>query len=287
MKMKLPVLNFLLILILFLLLGWEGQSWLQPKFSSTFKGDAIVPAPRELETSALSRQVYSNAMMADVTRLNIFREQRKKYYRPIPPKPKPKPKRRPLVKVKPAPPIVAVAPPPPSSPHKLTPPPPQLVLTGIMIMANQKVAIFEGTYSEIRGGQLVQNLKPRRRGYKVGDTLGGYRIKTVDKSHATLSAIAGNNLTLTISKTPPTQKIQKAGNDLIQKGKPVAKNIRERSSASRTRKSQPIPIRKKPLSKSSPSVSSPSVATPDGSVPSPDPSKPNRLQRLRQRSMGF
>jgi hypothetical protein len=152
-----------------------------------------------------------------------------------------------------------------------------------MILNDQKVAIFEGTYSEIRGGQLVQNLKPRRKGYKIGETLGGYRIESVDKSHATLSAIAGNSLTLTISKTPPTQKIQKAGSSLIQKGKPVANNTPRKSSTKRTPRSQPIPIQKK----SRPSASSPSVATPGTKTPSPDKSNPNRLQRLRQRSMGF
>jgi hypothetical protein len=160
MKRKLPVLNFLLILILFLLLGWGGQSWLQPKFPLSVKGDDIVPTLRELETTALSRQVYSNAMVGDVTRLNLFRKQRKKYIRPKPPKPKP----RPIIKVKPTPPppppIVAVAPPPP--PPKPTAPPPQLFLTGVMLLDNQKVAIFKGTYSEIRGGELIKNLKPRR-----------------------------------------------------------------------------------------------------------------------------
>ena len=242
MKKKLPVLNFLLILILFLLLGWGGLSWLQPKFSSIVKGDDIVSAPKELEIPGLSRQVYSNAMVRDVTRLNLFRKQRKKYNRPKPPKPKP----RPIVKVKPAPPRVAVAPPPP----KPTAPPPQLVLTGVMLLDNQKVAIFNGTYSEIRGGELVENLKPRRRGYKIGETLGGYKIKTIDKSHATLAAISGNNLTLTISKTPPTQKIQKSGSHLVQKSKPVAKNIQKKSPTRRTGRSRPTPIQKRPLSRS-------------------------------------
>ena len=280
MKRKSRVLNGILVLIFFLLLGWGGSSWLYPKFPSTVQGDEIVPAPRELKIPALSRQIYSSAMVGDVTRLNLFRKQRKKYYRPKPPKPKP----RPIVKVKPAPPIVAVAPPPP----KPTAPPPQLILTGVMLLDNQKVAIFEGTYSEIRGGQLVQNLKPRRRGYKIGETLGGYKIKTIDKSHATLSAIAGNNLTLTISKTPPTQKIKKAGNNLTQKSKPVANNITRKASTSRTRRSQPIPIQKRPLNRTSPRRNSPpTVSTPGAKAPVPAPSHPSRPPMSRQRSMGF
>ena len=277
MRRKLPVINFLLTLILFLLLGWGGYSWFQPNLSSIVKADEVGPANRELEVSTLARQVYSNTVVEDVAHLNLFRKQRKQYYRP-------KPKPRPIVKVTPAPPVVAAAPP---SPPKLTAPPPQLVLTGVMILYGLKVAIFEGTYSEIRGGQLVQNLKPRRRGYKIGETLGGYRIGTIDKSHATLSSITGNNLTLTISKTPPTQKIQKTGNNLIQKDKPVANYIREKSSASRNRRSQPIPVQKRPLNRTSPSASSPTVAIPDTKVPSPVPSGPDHLQRLRQRPMGF
>ena len=280
MKRKLPILNFLLILILFLLLGWGVQTWLQPKFPSTVEGNAIAPAPRKLETTALSRHIYSNAMVGDVIRLNLFRKQRAKYYRPKPPKPKFRPK----VKVKPAPPAVAVAPPPPPKP---TAPPPQLVLTGVLLLDDQKVAIFNGTFSEIRGGKLVQNLKPRRRGYRIGETLGGYKIKAIDKSHVTLSALSGNNLTLTISKTPPVQKIQKAGNKLVQKNKPVASNIPRRSTTSRTRRSKPVPTQKRPLNRSSPSESSPHVDDPDAPEHSSDPSNPSRLQRLRQRSMGF
>ena len=156
-----------------------------------------------------------------------------------------------------------------------------------MILYDQKVAIFEGTYSEIRGGQLVRNLKPRRRGYKIGETLGGYRIRTIDRSHATLTAIAGNNLTLTISKTPPSQKIQKTGRNLTQNNPSLSKNTRGTSATSRTRSSRPIPVQKRPLKRTSPSASSPLVATPGTKAPSPGPSGPDRLQRSKQRSMGF
>jgi hypothetical protein len=273
MRKKLPVINFLLILVLFMLLGWGTYSWYHPKFPTIVKDDGIVLTPRELQVTTLSRQVYPNAMAGDVSRLNLFRKQRKKYYRPKPPKPKP----RPIVKVKPTPPKVAVAPPPPPKP---TAPPPSLILTGVMLLSDQKVAIFEGTYSEIRGGRLVQNLKPHRRGYKIGETLGGYRIENIYKTRATLSAISGGNLTLIISKTPPTQKIHKTGNRLIQKSKPVANNIPRKSSARRTRRSQRIPIREKPLNKTSPPVDSP----PAVSTPAPDPSNPSRTPKPRQKS---
>jgi len=280
MKRRLTALNFLLILILFLLLGWGGYSWLQPRFPLTVKGDDIVPAPRELKIPTLSRQVYSNATVGDVTRLNLFRKQRKKYFRPKPPKPKPK--------IKSALPKVAVAPPPPPPPPKPTAPPPQLVLTGVMLFNDQKVAIFEGTYSEIRGGRLVQNLKPRRRGYKIGETLGDYKIKAIDKSHATLSAIAGNNLTLTISKTPAAQKIQKTGNNLVQRSKPNSNNIPGTSPTRRTRRPQPNPIQKNLLNKIPPSLNLP-FAIPTPGAKTSDPGRPNskRLPRLRQKSIGF
>ena len=243
MRRQLPIINFFLVLILFLLLGWGGYSWLKPKSTSIIKGNEIASAPKKLEASGLTRRAYSNAVVEDVSRLNLFRKQRRKYYRPKPPKPK----------IKPAPPrIVAVAPspPPPPPPPKPIAPPPQLILTGVMLLDNQKVAIFEGTYSEIRGGRLVQNLKPRRRGYRVGETLGGYKIKSIDKSHATLSALSGNNVTLIISKTPPAQKVRKTGGTLNQKSR---------------------------LSKTS-SFGSPSAS---------NPSTPESLQKLRQRSSGF
>lgn len=278
MKRKLPVLNFALGLILLLLLGWGVQSWLQPKYPLTVKGDEIIPAPRELIIPTLSRQPYSNTLVDDVTRLNLFRKQRKKYNRPKPPKPKPR--------VKPAPPRVAVAPPPPPppAPPKPTVPPPQLVLTGVMLLGDQKVVIFEGTYSEIRGGRLVQNLKPRRRGYKIGETLGDYRIETIDKSHATLSATTGNNLTLTISKTAPTEKIQKAGNTLVQKGKPVSNRFPRTPPTRRTRRSQPIPSQTNSAGK--PSLNfAPLVPAPGTETSAPSPLNLDHLKQLREKSM--
>lgn len=221
MRRKTHLINFLLTLVLLMLLGWGAYSWYYPKFPSAV-GDNIVQTPRELQVPTLARKVYPNSMVGDVTRLNLFRKQRKKYHRPKPPKPKP----RPIVKVKPAPPKVVVAPPPP--PPKPTAPPPQLVLTGVMLLNDQKVAMFKGTYSEIRDGQLVQNLKPRRKGYRIGEIIGGYRIKSIDKSHVTLSAVSGNNLSLTISKMPPHQKIQKSRNKLIQKSQLVSNKTAKR-----------------------------------------------------------
>jgi hypothetical protein len=159
-----------------------------------------------------------------------------------------------------------------------------------MLFNDHKVAIFEGTYSEIRGGKLVQNLKPRRRGYKIGETLGDYKINTINKSHATLSAITGNNLTLTISKTPPTQKIQKAGKNLIQKSKPVSNGFPRTTRTRRSRRPQPIPIQKnfnKRIPPPAPGTSPPAVSTPGAKVPIPNSLNQKRLPRLRQKSMRF
>jgi len=153
-----------------------------------------------------------------------------------------------------------------------------------MLFDNKKVAIFEGTYSEIRGGRLVQNLKPRRRGYKIGEFLGDYKIKAIDKSHATLSAITGNNLTLTISKTHPTQKIQKAGNNLTHRSKPVSTFPR----TAPILRSQPVPIQKSPNNRVPlPATSPPGVSTPSPKAHIPNTLNPQRLERLRRKAMGF
>ncbi len=305
MNRKSPIINFLLILILFLLLGWGAYTWYHPKFPASVEGDEIAPASRELQAPTLSRKVYSNAMVKDVASLNLFRKQRKKYYQPKPPKPKPQPKAR----IKPAPPKVTEVRPPPPAPRP-TAPPPQLVLTGVMLLGDQKVAIFEGTYSEIQGKQLIENLKPRRRGYKIGESLGGYKIETIHKTHATLSAIASNNITLTISKTPASNKIEKTGNRLIQKSKAASNKTAETTSstrssrASRSSRARRASIQKKGLNaettpssrasrasrarriqhlnrvrtkESSPSTKQPpAITTPVAE--SPDPSNPRRPQ---------
>jgi hypothetical protein len=157
-----------------------------------------------------------------------------------------------------------------------------------MLFNDHKVAIFEGTYSEIRGGNLVQNLKPRRRGYKIGETLGDYKINTIDKSHATLSAISGNNLTLTISKTPPTEKIQNTGNNLIQKSKSASNTIPRAIPTGRTRRSQAIPIQKNFNKRvSPPTASPPAVSTPGTKVPAPNSLNQKRLPRPSNKPLGF
>ncbi len=258
MKRKSRVLNGIWVLILLLLLGWGADRYLHPQFLSQINGEAILPKHRVLEVPKISREVYSKAVVGEVTRLNLFRKERKKYYRPKPPKPKPQ--------VKPAPPKVALAPLPPPKPIA---PPPQLILTGVLLFDGHQVAIFEGTYSEIRGGKLVQNLKPRRRGYKIGESFGAYKIETIDKSHATLSALSGNNLTLTISKTPPSQKIQKTGNRLVQKNKPVLDQGPKTSRSFPRRNLRKTPNQKNPLNRT--------PARPVPSIP----------QRLKQKAMGF
>jgi len=282
MKRKRPIINSALILILILLLGWGIQGFLHPKFPVEIKGEGIRPEHRVLEVPNISRKVYSQAIVEEVIRLNLFRKERKKYYRPKPPKPKP----RPQPKVKPVPPKVALAPPPPPPPQP-TAPPPQLILTGVMLMDGQKVAIFEGTYSEVRGGRLVQNLKPRRRGYRIGESLGTYKIEGIDKTHATLTALAGSHLTLTISKTPPNQKIQKTGSSLIQKSKRVSTDTPKSSPVLKNRRSRRIPIKKKLLKKGIPPGSLSPQLTPPTQAPDQVPSNPGIVPRLRQKSMGF
>ncbi len=279
MKRKLPVINILLILILFLLLGWGGYNWWQPEFFSTVKRDGIVPTQRELIVPTLTRQPYSKAIAGDVTRLNLFRKQRKKYYRPKPPKPKTRPK------VKTAPPKVAMIPHPPPKPVA---PPPKLILTGVVLMDGKKVAIFEGTYSDIRGGKLVQNLKPRRRGYKIGESLGGYKIEAIHKTHATLTAIKGKQLILKVSKSNSFNRIQKTGSSFIQKSKAgINKNMMPPTPFN-TRKPKPSPLLLNPLNTAPRPSGIPPIPTRPGSKGQvTGPSQPGPPPPLRQSPTGF
>lgn len=279
MKRKLPLINMLLILILFLLLGWGGYSWWQPEFSSTVERDGIVPAQRELIALTLARLPYSKAIAREVTRLNIFRKQRKKYYRAKPPKPKPRPK-----VTAPSPKVAMI----PSPPPKPVAPPPKLILTGVVLMGGKKVAIFEGTYSDIRGGKLIQNLKPRRRGYQIGESLGGYRIEAIQKTHVTLSATQGKQLILKVSKSTAFKKIQKTGTLFTQKSKTgVIKNTRPPTSL-KTRKSKPSPLQFNPLKGAPRPSEMPSFLSGPGSKGQmTGPSQPGPSSPLRQSPAGF
>ncbi len=281
MRRKLPVINFLLILILFLLLGWGGYSWWQPQFSSTVKRDGIVSAQRELITPTLARQPYSKAIAGDVTRLNLFRKQRKKFYRPKPPKPKYRPK--PIIK--PAPPQVARVPLPPAAP------PPQLILTGVVLLNGNQVAIFEGTYSDVRSGKLVQNLKPRRRGYKIGESLGGYKIEAIHKTYATLTAIKGKQLTLKVSKSSALKKIQRTGPRLTQKNKVGVQGLPRPPAPPApfaSRKSKPAPPQFNSSNRNPRPPGAPPVFQVPGTMdPMMDPSQRSPQPPLRQSPTGF
>jgi hypothetical protein len=154
-----------------------------------------------------------------------------------------------------------------------------------MIMNDQKVAIFEGTYSEVRGGKLSEGLKPRRRGYKIGESLGNFRIDTIYKTHATLSAIEGSDLTLTISKTPDTKRIQSTEGSLIQKNKAATSPFKGMGLPASTSKQQGLlNLTPPPASGGSP----PLLGKPNsqGSNPTP-PLKPNGDSVFRQKSLGF
>ncbi|MDH5762585.1 MAG: hypothetical protein OEZ51_06375 [Nitrospinota bacterium] len=155
-------------------------------------------------------------------------------------------------------------------------------------MNDQKVAIFEGTYSEIRGGKLSEGLKPRRRGYKIGETLGHFRIDTIDKTHATLSAIEGSDLTLTISKTPDTKRIQKAEGGLIQKNKTDGNPFPGAGSTVSTSQQQGLLDLTPPPPNSDSGDSSLLPGNPDSGDPnSTSPSTPNADSIFRQKSLGF
>ena len=247
----------------------------QTKYPSTIKAEDVAAGRQVLEVPSLSRQTYSHSVAGEVARLNLFRKERKKYYRPKPPKPKPKP----------ALPKVARVPTPPPPPPKPLAPPPQLILTGVVLLNGKQVAIFDGTYSEVRGGKVENGLKPRRRGYQVGETLGGYRIESIEKTHATLAEIAGSRLTLKVSKTSSMEKIRQSGTELIQKTKRVVPlAVPKRGKTLNPRPSPPISIRPNPGTP----VPAPVPVPPGAAPPSSNPSFQNHPKPpLRQKSMGF
>lgn len=190
MDKKLSVLNFILIVALSGLLVWNANIWINPKYPAQVDSNSLKSTPKSLQNYNVKRKTYPASMVSSVSAGNLFRKQRQEY-------------------IKAPDPVQLLSP----AAQKPKVPPPEFNVKGIMMLASSKIAVLDGKYY-ISSGQTEVSRKPiKKKGYKLGDYIGDYRVRNINKTSVTLSDESGNSVTKKLnqkSKTP----IEKSGNNL-------------------------------------------------------------------------
>jgi hypothetical protein len=228
---KLSVLNFILIVALSGLLFWNANIWINPKYPTQVDGSNLNTTPKSLQNYDLKRKTYPASMVSSVSAGNLFRMQRQEY-------------------IKAPDPVQAIS----TSSQKSQVPPPEFNVKGIMILASSKIAVLEGKYY-ISSGQTNISLKPiKKKGYKLGDYIGDYQVKNINKTSVTLSDDTGNSVTKKLHQKSTTP-IEKSSSGLQYKPPKAAK----KQIAKTDNKPQPV-VPPRPVARSQPKRSTPSPA---------------------------
>jgi hypothetical protein len=187
---KLSVLNFILIVALSGLLLWNVNIWINPKYPVQVDGSNLNTTPKSLQNYEVKRKTYPASMVSSVSAGNLFRMQRQEYLK--------------------APDPVQVASPASQKPKV---PPPEFNVKGIMMLASSKIAVLEGKYY-ISSDQANISQKPiKKKGYRLGDYIGDYQVRNINKTSVTLSDDAGNSVTKKLNQKSTTP-IERSGSGL-------------------------------------------------------------------------
>ncbi len=201
MQQKLTILNAFLALMSIAFASYATIIWIEPSHPSRVDPRTIHPEKRQMEETKVTRPYLSRADVNPIATANLFRKQRSEYKKPPPPKTR-------------APKVVA------PKIQKPAVPPPNVSLKGTFIAAGTRVAFLEGKYSVMGAGNKMQEKKVKRKGYYLGDRLGGFKIKKIEKTRVSLTNESqGSSMTLRLAKSTPADQIQRKGTHLFHKNK--------------------------------------------------------------------
>ena len=237
MDKKLSVLNFILIVALSGLLFWNINIWVNPKYPAHIDGSNLNTTPKSLQNYEVKRKTYPASLVSNVSAGNLFRKQRQEYVKAPDP-------------VQPISPVA----------QKPKVPPPEFNVKGIMMLASSKIAVLEGKYY-ITSDQTNISRKPiKKKGYKLGDYIGDYQVRNINKTSVTLSDDSGNSVTKKLHQKSTTP-IEKSGTGLKYKPPKNAKKL----TAKTNQTPQPV-TPPKPVSRPQPKRSTP---PPQAAAPQP------------------
>ncbi len=201
MQQKLTIVNAFLALASIALTAFAVIIWVEPSHPSRVDPRTVHPEKRQMEEARVTRPYLSRADINPIASANLFRKQRVEYKKP----PRPATKTTKIV-----------------APTIQTPkvPPPSVSLKGTFVSAGIRIAFLEGKYSILGAGNKMQEKKVRRKGYHLGDSLGSFKIKKIEKSRVSLANDAqGSSMTLRLAKQTPADQIQRKGTHLFHKSK--------------------------------------------------------------------
>ncbi len=190
-----PAVNLVFVLTIALLVTLSVKTWIQPPYPFRVDGSSLVGSPKNLKKLEVSKPPYNAGAVSRIVQANVFRKERSQY---IPPPP---------------PPQAA----PPAAPKPALPPP-NLVLKGVLMLGGTKIAILEGKYSTLQGGQVTQK-DVKKKGYSLGQIVGDFELTEIEKTWVILDDKKGRKIRLRLSARPADKVIHREGTSLFQKNK--------------------------------------------------------------------
>ena len=214
-------LNIIFILAILTLTTFGVRTWLYPKHPNRVNGENQMSSSREIAPLKIKRQTITPQSVNEIVSKNLFRKERIEYQPPNSPQPTSQ--------------AAKVAP-------KQELPAPELTLRGVMLLGGTKIAILEGSHPATIEGK-VENTPIKRKGYHLGDKIGGYKISKISKREVILDNSAGQIIAVKLKRSMnSTDKIEKPKRSIDQISKPKQRKSSITSTRPVTKKrSQPTP----------------------------------------------
>ena len=169
--------------------------WTHPPYPQRVDGTSVTASPKALKRLEVNRPNYNAQTVSQVVQANIFRRERNEFIPPVPS----------IQKVAP----VALKP---------ALQPPNLVLKGILMLGGTKIAILQGSYWLNKTDKPVQQ-KIKKKGYSIGQIVGGFELTEIDKTSVTLDDKKGQVVQLRLANRSPEKTIKREGTAFFQKNK--------------------------------------------------------------------
>ena len=231
-------LNIIFILSILTLTTFGVRTWIYPKYPNKVNGENQMSSSRQIAPLIIKRQTITPQNVNEIVGKNLFRKERIEYQ-------------------------------PPNSPQSISQaskvakkpelPAPKLTLRGVMLLGRTKIAILEGSHPVSIEGK-VENTPIKRKGYHLGDKIGGYKISKISKREVILDNSAGQIITVKLKRSMnSTDKIAKPKRSIDKISKPKQRKSNITSTRPVTKKrpqptprisgSHLTPLPKTPLSK--------------------------------------
>ena len=170
--------NAILVIACGALVAMLVNTWINPPY--TISSDPSAGAPLELKKIHFEPTRYTEVTMRDIIDKNLFRKQRESYPEPAD---RSKAVRPQSVAKKP----VLI-------------PPPKFILNGVMLTATTRIAFLEEKSSETGQHSKSKGVTIKRKGYRLGERVGNYRITEIQKKSVKLTGTNGDTMTIKIKK---------------------------------------------------------------------------------------